>query len=157
MSSRLTVALTVAALLAACTSGGPDDEAAPERATASVAVSSPSAAPEVTEEPTPFLLAYGIDVGLVELTTPVAGGGPRPVLAWEPVDGAEVYAVVVHDVDGAPYWGWELEETSVRLGLEDRPDTAPGPRAAEGMTWSVVAYDADWLPLAASERRPIAP
>lgn len=155
--SRLPAALAAVTLLAACTSGGPAGEAASERATASVAVASPSSAPGVTEEPTPFLLDHGIDVGLVELTTPVTGGGPRPVLSWEPVDGAAVYAVVVHDVDGAPYWGWELEDTSVRLGLEERPDSAPGPRVAEGMTWSVVAYDADWLPLAASERRPIAP
>lgn len=96
-------------------------------------------------------------LGAMTLTTPESGGGERPVLAWEPVDGADHYAVVVLDPDGQPYWGWRTADTVVRVGVGDRAEGVPGPRVADGMTWSVVAHGADGIPVAASARRPIEP
>ncbi|MDX1689886.1 MAG: hypothetical protein R3290_02565 [Acidimicrobiia bacterium] len=36
-------------------------------------------------------------------------------------------------------------------------DGAPGPAVSEGMSWAVLAHDAEFRPLAVSEQRPIAP
>jgi hypothetical protein len=91
------------------------------------------------------------DVGLpsMVLLTPEEGVGERPDLAWETVDGATMYRVTVLGADGAFYWGWAGEETSVPLGGFPRlEDAAAGPRVVSGMTWTVVALDANLVPLA---------
>lgn len=99
------------------------------------------------------------DLGLPEvvLTTPQAGEGPRPLLTWEPVDGAATYAVTVYAGAGeAARWSWRGEETSVRVGfVEDT--TVGGPNVIEGMTWGVLALDGDDEPIAQSNERPLDP
>lgn len=96
--------------------------------------------------------------GVVELTTATAGGGARPLLEWAAVDGADHYGVYVYAPDDAIYWVWQGTATAVHVGGADQlPDTAAGPQVTAGMTWAVVAYDAEQLPIASSERRPIAP
>lgn len=99
------------------------------------------------------------DLGLPEmvLTTPQAGEGPRPVLTWEPVDGAATYAVTVYAGAGeAARWSWRGQETSVRVGfVEDT--TVGGPNVIDGMTWGVLALDSDDEPIAQSNERPLAP
>lgn len=120
-------------------------------------------APDTTEPPTteperpsePPRLA-GLDS--IELTTEQQGGGDRPLLEWSPVDGVDVYGVYLYAPDGSTYWTWQGEATSVFVGGESQlPDSMPGPSVADQMTWSVVGFDADFLPVAASDVRPIAP
>jgi hypothetical protein len=91
------------------------------------------------------------DVGLASmvLLTPTEGVGERPDFAWEPVDGASAYKITVLAPDGSFYWGWLGPETSVPLGgFPKLIDGATGPRVVSGMTWTVVALDADLVPLA---------
>lgn len=92
------------------------------------------------------------------LTTPTSGNGSRPLLAWESVEGADWYSVYLYGPDQGLYWSWQGRETSVPVG--GRPqlnDKAPGPSVADGMTWSVVAYDNHDMPIASGGPRPIAP
>lgn len=156
-------AVVMAFVVAAVGCSG-EDEAAPSSAASDVAVErtssdAPSSRPTPTASPAVPGEAFvpGLSDDVIVQTTPVSGGGDRPVLAWEAVDGAGDYVVMVHSDDDTPYWSWATSETQVRVGLTDRPDTAPGPRVAEGMTWVVVARDGDGLPIATSPRRPIAP
>ena len=114
-----------------------------------------AATAEPASDGAPLVAGLG-DAPIVQ-TTPTSGGGDRPVLAWEAVDGAADYVVMVHDAADSPYWAWTTEDTSVRVGLTDRPDAAPGPRVVAGMTWVVVARDGGGIPVASSPRRPIAP
>lgn len=114
-------------------------------------------APTPTPTPAPVAFVQGLDDEVVVQTTPVSGGGDRPVLAWEAFDGAADYVVAVHDADDRPYWAWTTSDTQVRIGLTERPETAPGPRVADGTTWVVIARDADGTPIASSPRRPIGP
>ncbi len=75
----------------------------------------------------------------------------RPLLEWEPVEGAAQYSVSVFAPSGEGYWAWRTEGTSVPLGGEPRlRDEVSGPSTAPGMTWSVLALDADGRPIAAS-------
>jgi hypothetical protein len=102
-------------------------------------------------------LFEGLD-GVVTLKTPESGGGNRPVLEWDPFEGAVRYTVAVYAPDGRIYWSWATANTSIPVGGEPqlRAD-APGPSVTAGMTWATVAYDADDLPIAVSEAKPIAP
>ncbi len=124
----------------------------------------PSTLPSTTGEPTATPTTAVVDTGepfgdgwglpaVVQLT-PIAGGGPRPLLEWEPVAGAAGYVVWVYDPDGATYWTWMGPDTATHLGgavqlAEDRP----GPRIVDGMSWVVGAVDDDLEFLAVSERR----
>jgi hypothetical protein len=94
----------------------------------------------------------------MSVVTPEAGGGDRPDLEWAPVDGAVRYDVTVLAPDGSVYWGWSGSETSVPLGGFPRlvPEAA-GPRIITGMSWTVVAVDADAFPLAIGGPRPLSP
>lgn len=65
--------------------------------------------------------------------------------------------MTVFGPDDAPYWSWEGAEPSVGVGGADLPDEAAGPAISEGMSWVVVAHDADGAPIALSEQRPISP
>ena len=164
----LLVLTAVALVVAAC--GGSDTAD-----TGSSATSSAAATPEATTEATnaattqptetsqvtaplgaPLVTAF--DPTSMTLLTDHSGGGLHPLLAWDAVDGASFYAVKLYIPDGAPYWAWQGVSTSIHVGGEPQLlDHAEGPFIADGMTWGVIAYDADWGPVAASERRPIAP
>ncbi len=86
-------------------------------------------------------------VGLVD-PAPV---GVQPTLAWEPVDGAEHYRVVVLDGSGDPYWAWLGTDTSVPFG---GADSGEGLLASvhEPMTWTVIAVAADGRTIAISDQ-----
>lgn len=91
-------------------------------------------------------------LGLPELTLLTEPSDEeRPLLEWEPVDGAAQYSISVFAPSGAGYWAWRTDGTSVPLGGEPRlRDDVSGPSTVAGMTWSVVALDADGRPIAAS-------
>lgn len=75
----------------------------------------------------------------------------RPLLAWAPVDDAVLYSVTVTAPTGEAYWAWQTDATSVHLGGDPRlDDDQSGPSTLPGMTWSVIAFDADDRPVAAS-------
>lgn len=95
----------------------------------------------------------------ISVLTPSTGNGPKPLLAWEPVDGATTYDVVVSTVDGAPYWAWRGTEQQVWLGGSQNapaPDTE-GPILVGPMLLTVFASDAGGIPLAAGGPLEIAP
>ena len=149
---RALAAITVVALIAAACGGDDATDTATTSTTPAVATTGPTG----TGATTTTVVDDGGD-GVV-LTTPTEDVGPRPELAWEPVEGAALYQVVLFAPDGSAYWAWQGTETSVPVG--GRPllrEEARGPRVANGMSWSVAAYDADGLPIALSEQRPISP
>ncbi len=94
----------------------------------------------------------------IRLLTPTSGNGPRPVLQWEAADGADRYGVYLYDSEGELYWSWQGRETKIPVGGRPRlVENALGPRVAEGMTWTVIGFDAEQLPVAAGGSRSIAP
>jgi hypothetical protein len=113
---------------------------------------------ETTEPPpTSAALLEGFDVS-VELMTATSGGGIRPLLEWSPHEGATWYLATLYAPDGTVYWTWTGPSTSVHVGGDPRlDDGVPGPSVIEGMSWGVVALDADVVPIAMSARLPIAP
>ncbi len=117
----------------------------------------PTKAP--TEAPPPSSQPDFLDfLDAITINTPVSGGGTRPILAWEPVNGADRYGVYLYAPGGRLYWSWQGREPSVPVG--GRPqlrEDALGPSVTEGMTWMVIAYDADQFPIAAGGLRPIDP
>lgn len=129
---------------------GPDAAEAPDEDAVTEEADTPSASPEGPPRP---------DLGLPELalTTPQSGEGPRPELTWEPVEGASTYAVTVYAGPGErARWSWRGGATSVRVGFVE--DTSVGgPNILEGMTWTVVAFDAEDRPIAQSGERPLSP
>lgn len=107
--------------------------------------------PPTTEVMVPHEWPLSEDLGLasIALLTPASGLGERPDLAWEAVAGAASYRVTVLAPDGAFYWAWTGVDTLVPLGGSPRlSDAATGPRLVSGMTWTVVAFDAESRPLA---------
>ncbi|MGA9191965.1 MAG: hypothetical protein WBZ24_09550 [Anaerolineales bacterium] len=130
----------------------------------STSTSEPSLAPSAVPAASPTQPQESGPVGFLDflpsmtLTTPTSGGGIRPVLAWDPVDGAAWYGVYLYAPNQELYWSWQGRETSVPVG--GRPklnDDSLGPSVVEGMTWNVIAYDANNLPVASGGPRPIAP
>ena len=110
----------------------------------------PTPAPSLT--PSVDLRTLLADRGVAELTlVATAEGGPNPTLAWESIDGAATYWLVVLDGAGAPYWAWTGSDTTVRFGGGVR--TEPNQTAAlhEAMTWTVAAVSADGRIIAFSE------
>lgn len=94
----------------------------------------------------------------ITLLTPADGQGSRPKLQWEPVDGTTYYTVTVYAPDGRPYWASVLVETETFVGGPVQIDEdKPGPRIIDGMSWLVVAYGEDQVPIAVSGERPISP
>lgn len=87
-----------------------------------------------TEAPAVLTLADVFDA----IATDATEAGPRPLLAWTPVDGAAVYQVVVLGADGEPFWAWSGAETSINVGGSDEP-MAIGAWVHEPMTWTVSA------------------
>jgi hypothetical protein len=108
-------------------------------------------------QPPPVALIAGI-APTVELLTPESGSGIRPQLAWSPVDGGSYYLATVYAPDGTPYWTWTGTATAVHVGGDPvLDDDRPGPSVVDGMSWGVVALDDQIVPIALSDRRPIAP
>lgn len=143
------VALVI--VLVAC---GGDDASPTTTASGTGGATTTAPGPGVTtttasQEPTESPIAGDVGLESMILSTPTEGVGERPDFAWEPVEGAASYRVTVLAPDGTFYWGWWGTETSVPLGgFPKLVDDATGPRVVTGMTWTVVAYDADLIPLA---------
>lgn len=159
---RAALSLLLVAVLAASACSDDSDGASPSvtgpstsgpgsvSSTTAAATTPTSDAPEQVGEP----LISGLPA-IVQLT-PLAGGGPRPLLEWQPVDGAARYDVTLYAPDGSGYWAWHGAETSVVVGQLATAEQS-GPRVSPGMTWAVLALDHDGIPVASSAVRPIAP
>ena len=94
----------------------------------------------------------------ITLLTPTSGSGPRPTLEWEAVDGADRYGVYLYAPGGELYWSWQGRETEIPVGGRPRlVDDALGPRVIDGMTWTVIGFNADQVPVAAGGPQSIAP
>ena len=110
------------------------------------------------DDPLIAALASGLNaLGQVHLSTPESGGGDRPLLTWEPVDGAVQYYVVLRDAADVPYWAWRTAESELLVGWIESDPTAPGPRVVEGASWTVTALDGTGGVIAVSHARPISP
>ena len=162
---HLTLMMVATAALTAC-GGAPAATESGSVATPSGQPTAPAAsatpltgtAPPSSGGPVAGTPLFGDFESLIVLRTPTAGGGSRPLLEWDGVDGVDHYAVYLHAPDGRIYWSWSGRQTSVHVGGEPPlREGAPGPSVAAGMTWAVVAYDADLLPITTSEIRPISP
>lgn len=95
----------------------------------------------------------------ITLLTPTENAGVKPLFEWSPVEGADWYSLVLTNSEGKNYWAWMGSKTSIYLGgtTTQPDDNAAGPILQPGMTWAVIAYDADGKILAASHIRPISP
>ncbi len=173
----LIVILVVLALSAGC--GGDDstnpensseasvpDTEEPESADAAddvVAGADPAPEPVVnpTPEPTPLLeagLPFPADAPVIIQLTAPQGGGARPLLAWEPVEGAAVYYVFVYAETSELYWAAVTTETEVFVGgAVQIPDDRDGPRIATGYSWVVYAEDSEGNPVGSSPQATISP
>ena len=162
---RRTILAVLAVVVGACSGSSTDatDPASTETPTATSAVSTPdteatdSASPDATtapEEPTTSELSLAdiFDPIAVEPTEP----GPRPLLAWESIDGATLYIVVVLGANGDPYWAWSGTETAINVGGIDEPE-ALGAWVHESMTWTVSAQGPEGEVLALSSAAPLEP
>ena len=156
-SRRRVAALTLLLLaLAACDDGSASDDP-PADATVEEVEPAADEPDEADEAAAAGPARPDLELPGVELTAPASGQGPRPELTWEPVDDAATYAVTLYAGPEAPaVWSWRGEDTSVRVGFVDDA-TAGGPNVTEGMTWAVIALDADDEPIAQSEQRRIGP
>lgn len=151
------VAAAIMIVAAACS--GDDSSADDENPDTGREVTSGETTDDETEtaEPAGDPLFAGLD-DTVALVTDTSGGGERPLLEWESVDGADHYSLYLYGPSGDVYWSWTGHDTAVHVGGEPRlDDGVPGPSVADGMSWSVLAHDAAGLPLAVSEQRAIAP
>lgn len=132
---------------------GPAESTSPSPPT-TAAVSKTS----TTTRPTTLVPRVDFDLDQIDTTTPASGGGARPELAWEAVDGAEQYRVTVFAPNGGPYWATQTVTPRVHVGGEPQlNEEAAGPSISPGMSWRVVAVGSDRRPLAVSERVPISP
>lgn len=103
-----------------------------------------------------------MDAGLpqIKLLKPGAsGGGEVPNFAWEAVQDATRYRLVVTDSAGKPLWAWSGADTAVNLGglPGDRPADISGPVITPGCNWSVIAINAAGKAISASDIRPVSP
>ncbi len=153
--------LIAAVVLAACSSGGAETpsssttEAADTTETTSTAVVA-----DTTTTTTTTTVAEPAIKGAdpIEQTTTPSGGGDRPLLEWEPIQGAVTYIVSVFTETGAPYWSAVTTEPRTYVGgAEQIAEGRTGPNVSEGYTWIVYADDADGNLLATSPQRAIAP
>lgn len=133
---------------AATTTTTTTEEKATLTTTPTVSAPSPSVV-TVSEEP----LFPGLDLAPISLVTPVSGEGPRPMLCWEPVDGAATYTVLLMETGGEPWWSWSGPETEVVLAGVDTQSDVGGPAAGDGVTWLVFAFDSDDVLVGVSSRR----
>lgn len=165
MKAALWLTASSILMLAACGGSDPTDvtTALTTVPTASTTTTTgPGNSVETTEPSTPateypqLLPEFGLP--LIAQTTAVSGGGPRPVLAWDAVEGADRYVVAVSAPDGRLYWAWTTADTSVPVGgLPRLEEDAFGPAVSNGMNWSVLALDESGAVVATSAIRPIDP
>lgn len=153
MGRRASWILVVAVMIVAACG---DADTATTTSTSQASGDSTTTSTVVASEPQAPLFA-GVD-GTIALITSESGGGIRPLLEWEPVAGVDHYGVYLYAPGGSIYWSWTGTVTAVHVGGEPQlRDGAPGPSIVDGMSWAVIAYDADLLPIAVSPQRPIAP
>ncbi len=114
--------------------------------------------PAVSEENALFVFD---DIEHMTLMTDSDGGGPRPQLAWDSVQGADYYLAVLYAEDGRPYWSWLGAESEIYVGgLSEEPpppEIAVRPIVIGCMTWMTTAYSPDGVPIAAGGPRLISP
>ena len=142
------VAVILSALVAGCSSPGTTTQTGGNGAA--------SGAP--TEPPSePFVPFSGLTT--IELLTASSGAGEKPLFEWSPVDGAAQYSLFLQFTDGQPYWSWLGNSTSVYLGgsAEPPPADAAGPILLDGMSWAVIALDAEGNVIASSNLQSISP
>ena len=170
MSYRIPVAaLTVFIVLiaGACSSSSSDSGASTTVADMPISTTAPDASagadtttPDTTQATTTTVVEEPAIAGadLIELLTPMNGGGRRPLLEWESIDGAALYFVAIFTETGSSYWAAVTEETKTYVGGPLQiPAGRTGPNVSDGYTWVVYAEDADGTLLAVSAERPIAP
>lgn len=161
MRPRLLILFAAVLLLSApacgLTSGtAPGQEDVPAETSRVSPTTPPPASPEPVQDTSPPKNLEHLEG--IALLTPTTGGGTRPVLEWEGVEEADRYGVYLYDPEGKLFWSWQGRETSIPVGGRPRlVEDALGPRVAEGMTWIVIAFDADQMPVAAGGPRAIAP
>lgn len=156
MTRRIALALVLMLTTAACGDDDTTATTAPGGTTIPGATSSTTSGDAATTTSTtiaadPFLPGLGLEP--IAQTTPTSGNEPRPLLAWEALDGAATYTVVVFDADGNPWWSWQGDATEVYLGGFQTDAEIGGPVAGAGVTWVVYAYDADGRTAGASPLR----
>lgn len=117
----------------------------------------PDSGPPDSRPPTELSDLEGLDV--ITVTTPPTGNGERPLLSWNPVDGAERYALTLSLPDGAAYFSWTGTPVSVWLGgtVDQPPADAAGPILVTELVLRVVAFDNTGAITAASAPTTIAP
>lgn len=169
---RIAAALAIGLAVAAC--GGSDEPASASSSTgpastpdtAAVTTTAGSTTPSTTQGPSSTGTSPSAssirdlrgDFGIESIALqPADEGGPHPTLAWDAVDGAATYWLVVHDGDGRVYWAWTGAETQVRVGGGDRPELNQTAALHEPMTWSVTAVDASGSLLAFSDVATVSP
>ncbi len=105
----------------------------------------------------PFLPFSGLTS--IQLLTPSSGAGIKPLFEWSPIDGAAQYSLFLQFSDGQPYWTWTGTSTSIYLGGTDSPppEDAAGPILEDGMSWSIIALDAQGNIIATSALQLISP
>lgn len=162
MSSLKKCLVTFVLVTTACSGGSSEDSSAasdsegPGETTESVVEETQAAVEvqaEVEDEPG-LPLADGVDI---EQLTAKSGGGPRPMLAWSPVSGADSYTVVVYNGEGEAWWSWSGSDTEVIIGGVDTDVEIGGPRASEGARWVVMAFDSEGNITGTSPHRSIEP
>lgn len=130
-------ALLIATALAACSGSSPEPSGG--SATPTPASSPSNGTPE-----------------FAPVETMATEPGPRPLLEWVAVDGADEYHVSVYATSGDAYWSWSGPKTQVHVGGIADPN-AVGPHVFEDMTWVVVAATVDGTVLAMSEPAALTP
>ena len=165
MRARIGLVVSLLLVVAACG----DDDGATTSAVPPTSATATTGAPGTTDAtgttsatpaapPASSALAESFGLETIEVLTPESGGGERPDFAWTAVDGATSYQVTLLAPDGTFYWGWDGDETSVPLGGFPRlVPAATGPRLVSGMSWTVMAFDAEFRPIAAGGPNPIGP
>ncbi len=155
---RLLMALGLAFSAAAC--GGGDEESSNETVQAVATTSEASVDVSTGDDSLPDDSDESANPELPppfpELVVQPTEAGPRPLLAWDAVEGAANYQLVVLDADGTAYWAWSGTETSVFLGGMENQN-AVGAWVFEPLTWVVAAEDADGATLAMSARAELLP
>jgi len=164
--------MLAALLIVAAGCGGDDDSGDVGSDPGASPTSVPGSEPEPTDTPatTQAAVTTSTTVAAVDAALPVAdsepivqttetsGGGTRPLLSWEAVDGAVSYIVVVYAESGEPYWSAVTEDSEVFVGGSVQiPEDNGGPRVADGYSWIVYASNADDALIASSPQRPISP
>lgn len=131
--------------------------AAGEDTTTSVASEAATTTTTTTVGEDFVLFLPGVDVPEIDQLTPTTGVGGRPLIEWSAFDDAHAYELTVFGAGGTIYWSAVGPETSIYLGGAPASDQSPGPQIQDGMTWAVVALDADGNVIAQSRIRPINP